>query len=130
MEVVNTLDIDGTQWEIQDVVARNKIAEQDISIKNISIKTNEIERDYSRFYYDINSDKTILQNRIDAMLYCYDHSKSGIATIRYRGGYYYNIILPASPLGISPNFIEIDYQGNISVIQIKDNKTYEVIRTI
>ena len=26
MEVVNTLDIDGTQWEIQDVVARNKIA--------------------------------------------------------------------------------------------------------
>ena len=27
MEVVNTLDIDGTQWEIQDVVARNQIAE-------------------------------------------------------------------------------------------------------
>ena len=26
MEVVNTLDIDGTQWEIQDGVARNKIA--------------------------------------------------------------------------------------------------------
>ena len=27
MEVVNTLDIDGTQWEIQDVVARNRIEE-------------------------------------------------------------------------------------------------------
>lgn len=26
MEVVNTLDIDGTQWEIQDAEARNKIA--------------------------------------------------------------------------------------------------------
>ena len=26
MEVVNTLDIDGSQWEIQDVEARNKIA--------------------------------------------------------------------------------------------------------
>lgn len=25
MEVVNTLDIDGTQWELQDVEARNKI---------------------------------------------------------------------------------------------------------
>ena len=25
MEVVNTLDIGGTQWELQDVVARNKI---------------------------------------------------------------------------------------------------------
>lgn len=27
MEVVNTLDIDGTQWEIQDVKARNRIEE-------------------------------------------------------------------------------------------------------
>ena len=27
MEIVNTLDIDGTQWEMQDVVARNRIAE-------------------------------------------------------------------------------------------------------
>ena len=27
MEVVNTLDIDGTQWEIQDVVARNQIVD-------------------------------------------------------------------------------------------------------
>ena len=26
MEVVNTLDIDGSQWELQDVEARNKIA--------------------------------------------------------------------------------------------------------
>ena len=26
MEVVNTLDIDGTQWEMQDVEARNEIA--------------------------------------------------------------------------------------------------------
>lgn len=26
MEIVNTLDIDGTQWEMQDVEARNKIA--------------------------------------------------------------------------------------------------------
>ena len=26
MEVVNTLDIDGTQWELQDVEARNRIA--------------------------------------------------------------------------------------------------------
>ena len=27
MEIVHTLDIDGTQWELQDGVARNKIAE-------------------------------------------------------------------------------------------------------
>ena len=32
MEVVNTLEIDGTQWEIQDVEARNKIAELTESI--------------------------------------------------------------------------------------------------
>lgn len=34
MEVVNTLDIDGTQWEVQDVEARKKIAhlEQEVNI--------------------------------------------------------------------------------------------------
>lgn len=35
MEVVNTLDIDGTQWEIQDVVARNRIEE--VAIENSKI---------------------------------------------------------------------------------------------
>ena len=38
MEVVNTLDIDGSQWEIQDAEARNKIAiiEQSLKIESIS----------------------------------------------------------------------------------------------
>ena len=35
MEVVNTLDIDGTQWEIQDVVARNDITTIKENISNI-----------------------------------------------------------------------------------------------
>lgn len=35
MEVVDTLDIDGTQWEIQDVKARGRIAE-------IAAETNKI----------------------------------------------------------------------------------------
>lgn len=35
MEIVNTLDIDGTQWEIQDEVARNRIEE-------IAAETNKI----------------------------------------------------------------------------------------
>ena len=38
MEVVNTLDIDGTQWEIQDVEARNQIAVLEES--NTTNKTN------------------------------------------------------------------------------------------
>ena len=38
MEVVNTLDIDGSQWELQDVEARNDIAtiKQSLEIKSIS----------------------------------------------------------------------------------------------
>ena len=38
MEIVNTLDIDGTQWELQDVEARNDIAtiKQSLEIKSIS----------------------------------------------------------------------------------------------
>lgn len=44
MEIVNTLDIDGSQWELQDVEARNKIAkiEEEVNI-NIpkKIENNE-----------------------------------------------------------------------------------------
>lgn len=40
MEIVNTLDIDGTQWEIQDVEARNRIAE--LEQKPIIKVTNKI----------------------------------------------------------------------------------------
>lgn len=45
MEIVNTLDIDGTQWKVQDVEARNKIAtleNNDIAqdLEDIEIKMN------------------------------------------------------------------------------------------
>lgn len=55
MEVVNTLDIDGTQWEIQDVEARKKILELDqkttikitnkINTKNIKMNLIEINKE-------------------------------------------------------------------------------------
>lgn len=35
MEVVHTLDIDGTQWEMQDVVARKSIAEVESKVSEI-----------------------------------------------------------------------------------------------
>lgn len=39
MEIVNTLDIDGSQWELQDVEARNKIAvlEAKTNVKRTSL---------------------------------------------------------------------------------------------
>ena len=57
MEVVNTLDIDGTQWELQDVEARNRIAELEkkeiIKIKQIinkdTIKLDIVEIDNEKF---------------------------------------------------------------------------------
>ena len=42
MEVVNTLDIDGTQWEIQDVEARNKIAEVEYLLKTENVNDIQI----------------------------------------------------------------------------------------
>lgn len=49
MEVVNTLDIDGSQWEIQDVEARNKIAvlEDSLTVKNLPDLTFNKNPDYS-----------------------------------------------------------------------------------
>ena len=46
MEVVNTLDIDGTQWEIRDEEARKKIADLEYQLstqelQDITIKMNE-----------------------------------------------------------------------------------------
>lgn len=35
MEVVNTLDIDGTQWEIRDIEARNKISALQTEIEKL-----------------------------------------------------------------------------------------------
>ena len=57
MEVVNILDIDGTQWEIQDVVARNKIAtiEEKTTIKitkkvdEATVKMNLVEINGEKF---------------------------------------------------------------------------------
>ena len=43
MEVVNTLDIDGTQWEMQDVGARNRIAELENSLVPQSLGDINIE---------------------------------------------------------------------------------------
>ena len=57
MEVVNTLDIDGTQWEMQDQEARRKIAELENKpivkvtnkINNQNIKMNLVEIDNEKF---------------------------------------------------------------------------------
>ena len=58
MEVVNTLDIDGTQWEIQDAEARNKIANLE---KKTTIKiTKKIdEADIKMNLVEINGEKFI-----------------------------------------------------------------------
>ena len=59
MEVVNTLDIDGTQWEIRDEEARNKIAELETKpivkvknkINNQNVKMNLVEIDNEQFIH-------------------------------------------------------------------------------
>ena len=42
MEVVNTLDIDGSQWELQDVEARNRIAEMEQLLKTENVNDIQI----------------------------------------------------------------------------------------
>ena len=49
MEVVNTLDIDGTQWEIQDVVARERVAtiEDLLTVKDLEDVAIKMESGYT-----------------------------------------------------------------------------------
>ena len=124
------VNIKGVQWDLKDEVARNKIIEQSTSITNLATEINETESKCERFFYNSDTEKSVLQNRINAMLYCYNNSKSGVATIRYKDGYYHNVIIPAVSLNLNPNFVEIDYYGNINVIQITDSQHYAIVRTI
>ena len=130
MADVKIVDIDNVQWNIKDQEARNKNAEQDTNITNLATEIDKIKNDYKRFYYDSKADKDVLQNRIDAMLYCYNNSKSGIATIRYSGGYYHNVIIPAVNLELRPIFIEINYYGSINIYMIRSSTEYSLIKTI
>ena len=43
MEIVNTLDIDGTQWEMQDAEARNRIAELEKLVNKLKTDTEVTE---------------------------------------------------------------------------------------
>ena len=130
MAEVKIIDIDGVQWEMKDQTARNKIDEQNTKIENLTTEINKIENNYQRFFFNVDIDKDVLQNRIDSMIHCYNNSKSGIATIRYKNGYYYNVIIPSADLIYNPIFIEITYNGIINIFAIKSSTEYELIRTI
>ena len=130
MADVKIIDIDNEQWNMKDQEARNKNTEQDEKIISITTEIGNIKNNYERFYYDANTDRNVESNRIEAMLYCYNNSKSGIATIRYEGGHYYNVILPAPGLNIKPIFVEISYFGYINIYQIKSKTDYSLVRKI
>ena len=130
MADVKIVDIDGEQWNIKDQEARDKDIKQDVEIQNLKSELYKENQRLKRFFYDAGTDKDVLKNRIDAMLYCYNNSISGIATIRYKEGYYYNVILPAAELIANPNFVEIGHFGEINVIRIRNSTDYEVVRSI
>ena len=58
MEIVNTLDIDGTQWEITDAQARQDIAELKLRLEN-ALKMDKVTR-----YPDWSNQQTISQTEI------------------------------------------------------------------
>lgn len=130
MAEVKIIDIDGEQWNIKDQDARDKNIEQDIKIASLTSEVYEAKKNLERFYYNANTNKDILQNRIDAMLYCYNNSKSSTATIRYLNGFYYNLIMPAAELIFKPMFIEISYSGDINIFHIRSNTDYELAKSI
>lgn len=130
MADVKIVDIDGEQWNIKDQDARNKNIEQDVKIQNLTSEINLANESLKRFFYNADVDRSVLQNRIDAMIYCYNNSKSGIATIRYHNGYYYNIIIPSAGLDLGPVFVEIEHDGKINIFRIKSSTDYEFVRSI
>lgn len=130
MAEVHIVDIDGEQWNIKDQDARNKDIKQDVEIQNLTSGLYKANQNLKRFYYDADTDKDVLQNRINAMIYCLNNSESGIATIRYKEGYYYNVMLPATGLTVDSNFMEIEHTGKINIFKIKSSTDYTLVRSI
>lgn len=73
MEIVNTLDIDGTQWELQDVEARNRIAALEES--NTTNKTN---------IQNLQNEKlNIIAEEINVDLNTIDNTAFAYGTVKY-----------------------------------------------
>lgn len=130
MAEVKIIDIDGEQWNIKDQDAREKNDAQDAEIKNLTSDIDLIKESYGRFFYNANTDREVLQNRIDAMIYCYNNCKSSVATIRYAYDYYHQVILPAAELSKEPLFIEMCSPGVINMYAISSSSKYRLIKTI
>lgn len=96
MEVVDTLDIDGTQWEIKDEVARNEIAE---------LKNTLVVQDLEEIDINLNSGYTALTSRLD---YHYKVGKIHFARVEIRN--------------ISGQNIGTTVSADIGLINIKPKK--------
>lgn len=119
MEVVHTLDIDGSQWELQDGVARNQIAELGKSFNSLTNYQKDIEMDtgakwidgkpiYRRVFYSPTNWKsaTILGNlgKIDVVI-------NIISTTQYgNGNWFTNYNEPSVE-----NTAVVDSEGNVVI---------------
>lgn len=104
MEVVNTLDIDGTQWEIKDQTARNDITTIKESINDIQTLLSNTDN----FKLNIRTRKIITDKEL--------YSAWSMGTETTPNGYDKIIMLP---------FVRCPYQSSVIAVNAVDGNTFD-----
>lgn len=104
MEVVNTLDIDGTQWEIKDQTARNDITTIKQSINDIQTLLSNTDN----FKLNIRTRKVITDNEL--------YTAWSMGTETTPNGYDKIFMLP---------FVRCPYQSSVIAVNAVGNGTFD-----
>ena len=128
MEVVNTLDIDGTQWEIQDVVARNDILNLQNKNEEITVKINNVEETTfpNILERNINMSPNAMWVKISG-LYGGDYYNTNVFIITARMGQMIQLICPIDDNNEKSKPVAIELWSGINKIddiRFKDGDIY------
>ena len=128
MEVVNTLDIDGTQWEIQDVVARNNILNLQNKNEETTAKINNIEETRFKNLSGINTNMASSSKWVKISgLYSGYYYNNNVFIITSRGGQVIQLICPIDDNNLTSTPIAISLWSGINkinAIKFKNSDIY------
>ena len=93
-----------------------------------------MEKTVSTNYYNANTDRNVLQNRIDAIKSLIQQTRrlSNISLVRYAGGYYFTYIFPekVNTMSITAGVLEIDpHTGKLCIFSWDENMNVVLAKT-
>ena len=108
---------------MQSVTSNAVAVTRDVILQGFNTKAN------TQDFYDANTNRGLLQNRINAITQYLPRTLGGIYRIRYEGGYYYAYITAGN--SSEETIFEIDpYGGTICIFQRNGGGSVALVRSI